>query len=195
MSAEPAAPLQVVYSVGHSNHALEHLLALLRDNHIEVLVDVRSAPYSKQFPHFDQKSLRTAVVDAGLQYLYLGRELGGRPTGEEFYDGDQVVYERVAATSLFRGGLERLLRGSQQYRVAMLCSEEDPSRCHRHRLIGHELRKQGIELRHIRGDGRVEREGVADGGQLSLFGPQEEPEWKSIRLASRKDRRATSSER
>src|SRR5437764_9290504 len=134
----------VVYSIGHSNHSLERFLDLLRAHSVEVLVDVRSEPYSKYSPHFDRKALEQAVPGVGLRYLFLGQELGGRPKGEEYYDGETVLYARVAQTALFQEGLARLRRGCRQYRIALMCSEEDPSRCHRYRLVAHELRKLGV---------------------------------------------------
>ncbi len=194
MGVEGAGERVVVYSIGHSNHPIARFLGLLQAQAIEVLVDVRSAPYSRHAPQFSREALEPAVSAAGMRYLYLGRELGGRPQGEQYYDGENVVYERVAATDAFRAGLDRLRRGAARYRVAVMCSEEDPTTCHRYRLIRPELQKQGVEMRHIRGDGTVDSDDALDGGQLSLFGATEEPAWKSIRLASRRDRRPTSSE-
>jgi len=121
-----------IYSIGHSNHPLDMLLALLRQHGIDVLADVRSAPYSKYCPQFDKPELEAAVRKAGFQYVYLGRELGGRPEGAEYYDSEgYVLYWRRAESPEFLSGIERLERGRDQYRIALLCSEEDPAGCHR----------------------------------------------------------------
>src|SRR5258708_7400802 len=88
-----------IYTIGHSNHPAQLLLDLLRDHRIEVLVDVRSRPYARYTPHFDQQPLRAAVLEMGCKYLYLGKELGGRPEDRQFYDPDgHVLYGRVAAS-------------------------------------------------------------------------------------------------
>jgi uncharacterized protein (DUF488 family) len=88
-----------------------------------------------------------------------GRELGGRPEGDEFYDAeDRVLYERVAASPRFLEGIDRLEQAAKRSRIAILCSEEDPTDCHRRLLIGRVLAARGIDLHHVRGDGRVERE-------------------------------------
>ena len=98
-----------LYSIGHSNHALETFLELLRQHRIEVLVDARSHPYSKFAPHFDAHSLKQAVIGAGMKYLFMGKELGGRPDGDEFYDAEgHVLYWRVAESHLFLDGIARL---------------------------------------------------------------------------------------
>lgn len=146
-----------IFTIGHSNHATEHFLALLSQHGIDVLVDVRSAPYSRYVPHFNKPNLEQALAQTPVKYLYLGRELGGRPEGDEFYDEEgHALYGMVAQTPLFLHGIERVERGIQQYRVALMCAEEDPATCHRTLLVGRVLREQGVEVVHVRGDGRTE---------------------------------------
>ncbi len=64
-----------------------------------------------------------------------------------------VLYGRLAASPAFQEGIDRVLARAQTQRIALLCSEEDPSRCHRHLLIGRVLRERGVAVSHIRGDG------------------------------------------
>jgi uncharacterized protein (DUF488 family) len=183
-----ARPNDVLWTIGHSNHPLETFLALLRQRAIEVLVDVRSSPYSGYCPHFNLEQLKPAVKAAGMQYLYLGDSIGGRAEGIEFYDEDgRVLYDKVAATAVFKQGIERLKKGLREYRIAILCGEEDPTNCHRRLLIGRVLGERGIQVNHIRGDGRVQSEAelAADEkfqktkGQLSLFETEDTSAWKS----------------
>jgi len=194
-----------LYSIGHSNHALERFLELLRQHRIEVLVDARSLPYSKFAPHFDVHSLKQAVIGAGIKYLFMGKELGGRPDGDEFYDAEgHVLYWRVAESHLFLDGIARLENGITKYRVALMCSEENPSACHRRLLVGRVLTTHGIQLEHIRGDGSIqteaeleaeERRGCAE-GQIGFFDePHQEKAWRSIQSVLQRGRRQTSSER
>lgn len=145
---------RVVLSVGHSTHSLEALVELLRKHDIGVLVDVRSIPRSRRVPHFSRETLAGAVRDAGIRYLYLGRELGGRPLGAEFYDeAGNVLYERIAAQPSFAHAIDRLEREIPAARVALLCAEANPANCHRRLLIGPALAHRGIDLHHIRADG------------------------------------------
>lgn len=189
---------RVVYTIGHSTHSMGSFLALLGGHQIEVLADVRSAPYSGYVPRFDKDRLRDAARAAGIGYLYLGAELGGRPDGEEFYHADgRVDYARVAASRAFRVGIARLETGIAEYRVALMCSEEDPAACHRRLLVARALERRGASVLHIRGDGSVQAEVPNEPAmhQLALFGEQERPEWKSIRPVSRGRRPAHSSGR
>ena len=184
-----------VLTIGHSNHTVEHFLSLLKPHAVQVVVDARSQPYSKYATQFDHEALKLALQDAGIRYLYLGRELGGRPEGDEFYDGDgHVLYDRVAATSLFQEGLSRLERGIREYKIALLCAEENPAACHRRLLVGRVLVDHGIQVEHIRGDGRIQtEEEVAaevdpNRDQLTLFQKAEAEPWKSIPSVLRKKR-------
>jgi uncharacterized protein (DUF488 family) len=193
------SPLRAL-TIGHSNHSIETLLALLRGHQVEIVVDTRSQPYSKYSPHFDQKPLRKALNAHGIRYLFMGKELGGRPEGGEFYDGEgHVLYDRVAASPLFQKGLARLEKGLREFRVALLCSEENPMGCHRRLLIGRVLGERGIAVEHIRGDGWLQSEAdlapehSGDDSQLSLFEHGTVPQWKSIPSVSPKKRQSSSS--
>jgi uncharacterized protein (DUF488 family) len=166
----------VIWTAGHSTHPVDELVALLRAARIEVLADVRSQPYSRHNPQFRRENLKASLEEAGLRYVFLGAELGGRPPEPEFYDAKgHARYDLVMGTDRFRAGLERLLTGVASYRVAIMCSEEDPARCHRRLLVTRALVQRGVEVRHIRGNGQVVAEAESGPGspgttQPMLFG-------------------------
>lgn len=146
-----------VFTIGHSNHPFEKFLDLLRTHQIDVVADTRSQPYSKFAPQYNHERLKESLLAAGFQYVYLGRELGGRPKGDEFYDSEgHILSDRVAPSGLFQQGLARLVRGIQSHKVAILCAEENPARCHRHLLIAPALTANGMAVDHIRADARLE---------------------------------------
>jgi uncharacterized protein (DUF488 family) len=183
-----------VYSVGHSNGTLPAFVALLLQSDIQTLVDVRSQPYSRYAPQFNLSSLKTAIENAGIRYAHLGRELGGRPVGREFYDvKGHVDYGRVADSPLFRAGIDALLTIGGEARAAVMCSEEDPLCCHRRLLIGRVLHDLGVSMVHIRADGGLEAEQTfGRRPQLALFGAEVDAEWKSIRSVLQNDRQPIS---
>ena len=148
-----------LFTIGHSNQTLDDFLGLLRQHRIEAVADVRTVPRSRYVPHFSAGPLSEALAGRGIAYIPMGRELGGRPEGDEFYDEEgHVLYGQLAAAPAFRSGLDQVLAEAQSSRIALLCSEEDPNRCHRHLLIGRVLRARGVPVSHIRRDGRVETE-------------------------------------
>ena len=171
---------------------MTRLIELLTRNSVQVVVDVRSHPYSKYASQFDYEHLMQALRGAGFQYVYLGAELGGRPRQESYYDArGRVLYDKVAETTTFQQGLARLESGIRQYTVATLCAEEDPTECHRRLLVGQVLKDRGIAVEHIRGDGRIQTEDELSSDQLSLFG--DIAAWKSIPSVSLKRRQSSSS--
>src|SRR4051812_31180744 len=93
---------RAVITVGHSNHHLDHFIRLVREAELDVVVDVRSHPYSRFAGQFNREPLERSLTDTDVRYLFLGRELGGRPEGDEFYDEEgHVLYGRVARSRLF----------------------------------------------------------------------------------------------
>lgn len=195
---------QYIFTVGHSNHTLTHFINLLKNYCIEVLADIRSHPYSKYAPHFDSQIIKSEVNNTGIKYLFMGKELGGRPKGPEFYDSEgHVLYSRLAESPLFLEGISRLEKGVQKCRVAIMCSEENPGGCHRHLLVARVLAERGVIVNHIRGDGMVQTEPdlareeakrYLEKNQRILFEPQEANAWRSIRSVLQREKRLNSSE-
>ena len=186
--------MRTLYTIGHSSHTAEHFLGLLRQHRIEVLVDTRSAPYSRYTPQFDREALREAVVAAGMKYLFLGDIVGGRPKEEAHYDEyGRARYGKMGKDAEFLGGIERLERGADEFRVALMCSEEDPAHCHRRLLIGRVMIERGACVEHIRGDGAIQQEAqvaAASGktlieAQPALFAEMDEDKWRSTASVSR----------
>ena len=178
---------RVIFSIGHSNQSIEKFLWLLDSHKINVLVDVRSHPYSKYAPHFQKNSLSRELETSSFKYLFLGQELGGKPEEKNFYDAaGHVLYRELARSSLFLEGIQRLEHGVASYRVAIMCAEENPSRCHRRLLITPVLQERGIRVIHIRGDGRLEPESdlLEQEAQLTLFENAEQIPLKSKRMIS-----------
>src|SRR5882672_8115928 len=174
-----------VWSIGHSNLPWDRFNDLLHESQIQVVVDVRSYPHSRIAPHFSQDALEPALLERGLNYVFLGRELGGRPRGAEYYDeAGHVLYWRLASSPDFEEGLARLSLWGRRYRVAILCSEENPSSCHRRLLVSRILFERGVRVLHIRANGSVEEESEIRSKmraiqQRSLLDPAEDPTWKS----------------
>lgn len=156
-AARPPSRSGRIYSLGHSDHAIDHFLTLLRRVGISVVADVRSHPASQRLPQFNRGELEQSLRAAGIAYLFMGDQLGGRPDRPSLYDAEgRVDYVRVRATAEFRQGIERLCRGRDRHNIAMICAEEDPLDCHRGLMITPALLERGVEAGHIRGDGTVE---------------------------------------
>lgn len=142
-----------IFTVGHSNQLFSTLLELLQKQDINMLVDVRTSPYSKYASHFNKKPLQKALEESKIQYFYLGNKIGGKPKNKKFYHDDKLVYHRLEKDEKYQEGLKELLKLAEDNRIVVMCSEEDPHRCHRHHLISQSLLKHGFHVYHIRGNG------------------------------------------
>lgn len=145
-----------VYTVGHSTHSVEQFVQLLTRHEITAVADVRSQPYSRMNPQFNRETLRATLKDAGIAYVFLGKELGARSGDESCYLNGKVQYDRLARTALFRAGLDRVEQGVSKYRIALMCAEKDPLTCHRSILVCRHLVEREIGVAHILEDARLE---------------------------------------
>jgi uncharacterized protein (DUF488 family) len=148
-------PIFDVYSLGHSTHSQERFSALLKIAGVNAIADVRSSPFSRHFPHFSQIQLRTRLRQDGISYVFLGKELGGRPDSQSLFRDGVADYEAMAATKAFVEGLDRLINGAAIHRIAMMCSEHDPLDCHRCLLVARRLSERGLKVGHILPQGEV----------------------------------------
>jgi uncharacterized protein (DUF488 family) len=161
--------MSTLYTIGHSSHPIDHLISLLRMHAIQRLVDVRSVPASRFHPQYNQNRLADSLAEAGIEYFYLGDLLGGRPSDPSCYPGGKPLrkggqppprpdFNLVMQKDWFQDGIERLVELTAGQSSVILCSEEDPDRCHRKVLIAEYLAGTypEIETVHIRKDGRLE---------------------------------------
>ena len=162
-----------IYTIGHSNVPVEQFTQLLQQFNIRFLVDVRSSPYSRFTTQFNREEFQHLQAMQPFKYFYAGKALGGRPEDNAYYDAEGfVLYNEIAKSPTFQEGLMKLLQLARQAATAVMCSEEDPHECHRRLLIAKTLVDEGVTVRHIRGDGRLQTEEdlllEATKGQLGL---------------------------
>jgi uncharacterized protein (DUF488 family) len=148
-----------VYTIGHSTREADELSALLREQDVKLLADIRRYPGSKRYPHFASDAMAHWLPENVINYIHMP-ELGGRRkplpgSRNTGWRNDQFrAYADYMATDEFRDAIETLLTFAKQQRVAIMCAEAVPWRCHRN-LVADELTRRGIEVRHIIGAGSV----------------------------------------
>lgn len=151
-----AAPGAVVLTIGHSNHDLDHFVALLMGAGATVLVDVRSVPASRWLPHFNGKALECALAATGIGYAWLGAALGGRPADPALVVDGVPDYEAMARQPAFAAGIEQVATMATAGTPALMCAERAPLDCHRALLVAPALAARGLAVRHVLADGTVE---------------------------------------
>ena len=140
-----------IYSIGHGNKKIEEFISELIAFDIEYLLDIRSKPFSKWNPQFNQANLKNSLESSNIRYVFVGEQLGGLPADRSCYDfNGKVIYDIIKTRDFFKQGLERLTTANnKQINLAIMCSESKPEECHRSKLIGQELLKKHISLKHI----------------------------------------------
>ena len=150
---------ETVFTIGHSTHLLDDFVALLHFHGITALCDVRSQPYSRYNPQFDREELAKSLWERDINYVFLGNELGAHSEDPARYEAGRVQYGRLAETSGFRHGLERV-RNGMRLPAAYVRGERTAGVPPGHSVNRH-LEAQGVEVQHIHADGKLESHELA----------------------------------
>lgn len=159
-----------VWTIGHSTREIDEFGQLLVSFCIDLLVDVRTYPASRRYPHFNKENLRLSLAERGIDYIHMP-ELGGRRKTRP--DSQNVAwrnesfrgYADYMETHAFREGIDRLLELASQRRTAIMCAEAVWWRCHRS-LIADHLKVAGVTVTHILGVGKSEEHPFTSAAQI-----------------------------
>jgi uncharacterized protein (DUF488 family) len=157
-------------TIGHSNLSAEQFVTLVQDAGVTAIADVRSVPFSRRFPWFSGPKLAAHLQNMDITYLPFGDALGGRPRDPALYCDGVADYEKMAATTPFRAGLDRLGAAMGRVRVCLMCAEREPLDCHRCLLVARALAERGLTLGHILVDGTIEPHAVTEDRLLARAG-------------------------
>lgn len=152
-------PFTRIFTIGHSTRSLETFLALLNENEIRRLADVRRFPGSRRHPHFARDSLSVSLESSRIHYRHF-EALGGRRSGSKTspHTAWRVAGFRAYAdymdSEAFGRALSRLMSWARQLPTALMCAEAVSFRCHR-QLLADALLIRGFEVVHIEGEGRT----------------------------------------
>lgn len=145
-----------ILTIGYSNRSEKEFLDLLNYYNAKVIIDVRSTPYSRNCQIFNRETLKLILEDNGIMYKFGGKFLGGRPSNSSLYTNGTVDYEKMAENEDFISALMIICSAAKKSNhICLMCSEKDPFECHRAILIGRELAKCGIDVKHIVEKGNI----------------------------------------
>lgn len=171
-AVEPSERANVL-TIGHSTLALGSFLNLLKKAGVTAIADVRSSPFSRRSPHFSRDDLRASLKEIGIKYVFLGKELGGRPRAQNLYCDGVADYEKMALEPAFLKGIDRVVDGSKKHTIALMCSEHNPLDCHRCLLVGRALADRKTSLGHILSNGNIATQHDIEEKLLALVGAEE----------------------
>jgi uncharacterized protein (DUF488 family) len=163
-----------IYTIGHSNSESTQLFTRLKQYGIDILIDIRSKPYSKYTPQYNTESIKRACIHNGIKYYYLGSLLGGKPDDASILnDAGEIDYTLLSQKEYFVSGINNLLHLISKSNACLMCSEGRPDKCHRNLLVAPALNHYGVDVLHILPDGTtIDSEALSllnNKGQLVLF--------------------------
>jgi uncharacterized protein (DUF488 family) len=142
-----------IYTIGHSTRSFDVLVAILKAHEIDLLMDIRTIPHSRRNPQFNRDLIEKKLPGLGMAYQHF-KELGGlrHSLGDSINIGWKNAnfrgYADYMQTSDFTQALERLIRLAIDRRIAVMCAEGNPYRCHRS-LVADALVVRGIRVMHV----------------------------------------------
>lgn len=136
--------MKKIYTLGTGRRNEEDFIEILLSYDIKILIDVRSFPKSK-IPVFTREDLENLLKREGINYIFLGKELGGFRKGS---------YEAYTKTEDFKKGIDKLENIAETGNAVLICAERFPWKCHR-RWIARELHWRGWQIEHIIDKGKV----------------------------------------
>lgn len=128
-----------LFTIGYSGFTMPDFIKALVKHSIGAVVDVRSSPYSKHWPEFNQPQLKQSLNENGIYYLAMGDSLGARPNDHTLYTHGTADFKKMAASSFFIEGCKRVISGLMKHSIALLCAENDPICCHRTILVAQNI--------------------------------------------------------
>ncbi|AQR95054.1 DUF488 family protein [Clostridium saccharoperbutylacetonicum] len=160
-----------IYTIGHSNYAVEKLIHMLKHYNINCVVDIRGIPYSKYNIQYIKETIAGTLKEAGFLYIYMAKEFAANRENKRSYNKEGYSdFEKVITEIEFLNGIERLKKGCEKgYRIALLGAMQDPIRCHRSILVGRALSNEGFNVKHILNDYTVATQKMIEENLLNKF--------------------------
>lgn len=137
-------------TIGYGKTDLPTFIRTLLRYKVNCIVDVRSSPFSKYSARYNKEVFAAELAKHDILYKWLGNALGGRPKDDSTYDENGIVdYVKLVKTELFLSGIKELEELSVVSNVAIMCSEQDPIKCHRFLAISRELARREFRVVHL----------------------------------------------
>lgn len=172
---------KILLSIGHSQHAVDFFIRLLREHNVNYILDVRSTPYSQFAAEYNRENIKAVLKKNNVAYTFMGNYFGARPSDNSLYSPNGYLdFEKVVNCLNFKKAFTSVEKGVEQgYRIAFMCTEKDPIECHRAILVTNAFYKAGYSIEHIMPDSTIQTQEdinerlldmyYPDRNQLSLF--------------------------
>lgn len=167
--------LKKVYTIGYSGFtSLDDFIATLKHFRVNVVIDVRSHPYSLHYENYDKDNLERALNNAGIFYRNYAREFGARQDNPNYYTNGILDFNKFTSSSQFAEGVAKIDKTvSAGYVPVLMCAEKEPTMCHRAIMISKKLADElwTIEVEHILPNGKIKTRRDIEKELLDIYFP------------------------
>ena len=152
--------VDVVYTIGYSGFKLDEFIEKIKEYKIDVIIDVRSSPYSQYFKEYNKENICKVLNELEGKKIYYRNyslEFGARQLDLEgnYYPKGYLDFEKFSQSENFLSGVKKLEDSMKQnYTVVLMCAEKDPFTCHRTILVARAFFKRGYKIIHLMPDGK-----------------------------------------
>lgn len=141
-----------IFSIGYSSFGNDaaQMIEILNEHEINVLIDVRSSPYSSYYTAFNKENLELSLKKENIYYRNYAKEFGARQEDLDLYPFGYLDFERFSKTDEFKSGVTRVENSlAHGYNVVFMCSEKEPVSCHRAILVTRAFSNLGYQITHL----------------------------------------------
>jgi uncharacterized protein (DUF488 family) len=148
-----------IFTIGYGGRQFDDFVAILLKYRIDSILDIRSNPFSRFQPRYNKANLQSLLSEQGIEYLYKGDVLGGKPRAGMFYHSNGVLnHDLINITKSYQNAIDEVITLATNYEnICLLCSELNPDNCHRKTLIGKTLSKRNVFVNHINAKGDIDK--------------------------------------
>lgn len=177
----------IIYTIGYSGFSIKDFMDTLKQRGIQLIVDVRSSPYSLRYTDFNKEKLQVRLSQSNVYYRNYAEEFGARQKDRALYTREGYLdFSLHYKTMGFQNGVNKLIKTIEKgYIFALMCAEKDPINCHRAIMVSRYFSKLGYMVTHIEPNGveetqedldfRLLEKFFPDRNQLSLFAESFKP--------------------
>jgi uncharacterized protein (DUF488 family) len=160
-----------IYTIGHSVYEIGYFINLLNKYEIDLVLDVRSTPYSKHAPQFNRKVIKKSLENKEINYEFLGDVFGARQKDHALFNEKGILdFDKFKDADSFKKALNKVIENINLSNIVLMCSEKEPLDCHRSILISKAFSNHGVEVYHILDNGELESHKSLENRLLDFYG-------------------------
>jgi uncharacterized protein (DUF488 family) len=162
-----------LFTIGYSSFTIDNFITILKRYNIQVVVDVRSQPYSATYPYYNKDNIESLLNRNKIYYRNYSKEFGARQTDKRYFSAEGYLdFELFTEAPDFKQGYNKLNNSIVKgYTIALMCAEKDPAKCHRSIMVSRAFYSRGHKISHILTDGGIENQNDIETQLLDKYYP------------------------